>query len=60
MAEHAYAIVNSTFADFLAGDLLVKPAEQAWEKADYYALRRAVFSREQQLFSQDKDDRDFG
>lgn len=59
MAEHAYAIVNSTFADFLAGDLLVKPAEQAWEKAGYYALRRAVFSQEQQLLGQDKDDKDF-
>lgn len=59
MAEHAFALVDSTFADFLAGDLLVKPAEHAWEKSDYYGLRRAVFSQEQQLLAQDKDDKDF-
>ncbi|WP_213880400.1 MSMEG_0567/Sll0786 family nitrogen starvation N-acetyltransferase [Pseudomonas sp. dw_358] len=60
MAEHAFALVDSTFTEFLTDDLLVKPAEQAWEKSDYYALRRAVFSQEQQLLAQDKDDKDFG
>lgn len=59
MAEHAFALIDGTFADFLAGDLLVKPAIEAWERRDYYALRRAVFSEEQQLLVQDKDERDF-
>jgi len=59
MAEHAFALVDGTFPAFLAGDLLVKPAEQDWERRDYYALRRAVFSDEQQLLAQDKDEKDF-
>ncbi len=59
MAEHAFALIDGTFADFLAGDLLVKPAADAWERQDYYALRRAVFSDEQQLLAQDKDEKDF-
>ncbi len=59
MAKHAFALVEDTFAEFLAGDLLVKPAEHPWERQHYYALRRAVFSEEQQLMAQDKDANDF-
>lgn len=59
MAEHAFALSDDTFRDFLADDLLVKPASESWEKRDYFALRRAVFSNEQQLLSQDKDSHDF-
>lgn len=59
MAEHAFALIDDTFAGFLAGDLLVKPAGEAWERRHYYALRRAVFSDEQQLLAQDKDENDF-
>ena len=59
MAEHAFALTADTFADFLADDLLVKPATEAWERSGYYALRRAVFSDEQRLMEQDKDERDF-
>jgi putative N-acetyltransferase (TIGR04045 family) len=59
MAEHAFALIDGTFPGFLAGDLLVKPAEEAWERQHYYALRRAVFSDEQQLLAQDKDEKDF-
>lgn len=60
MAEHAFALTNDTFSDFLAGDLRVKPATEVWERAGYYALRRAVFSDEQRLLEQDRDARDFG
>ncbi|NWE50597.1 MSMEG_0567/Sll0786 family nitrogen starvation N-acetyltransferase [Pseudomonas gingeri] len=59
MAEHAFALIDSTFSDFLADDLLVKPAAETWERQDYYVLRRAVFCAEQQLLAQDKDDKDF-
>jgi len=59
MAEQAFALIDGTFADFLAGDLLVRPAVESWERQDYYALRRAVFSLEQQLLVQDKDENDF-
>ncbi|WP_241002281.1 hypothetical protein [Pseudomonas viridiflava] len=59
MAEHAFALIDGTFKDFLAGDMLVKPADEAWERRHYYALRRAVFSKEQQLLAQDKDENDF-
>ena len=59
MAEHAFALIDGTFNDFLAGDMLVKPADEAWERHHYYALRRAVFSEEQQLLAQDKDEKDF-
>ena len=59
MAEHAFALVDGTFSEFLAGDLLVKPADQAWERQHYFNLRRAVFSDEQQLLAQDKDEKDF-
>lgn len=59
MAEHAFALSDDTFADFLAGDLLVKPASETWERNGYYALRRAVFSQEQRLLEQDKDELDF-
>ncbi|MNO95704.1 Acetyltransferase (GNAT) family protein [compost metagenome] len=59
MAEHAFALTDDTFNDFLAGDLLVKPATEAWERSGDYALRRAVFSDEQQLLDQDRDARDF-
>ncbi|CAH0648376.1 MULTISPECIES: MSMEG_0567/Sll0786 family nitrogen starvation N-acetyltransferase [Pseudomonas] len=59
MAEHAFALTGDTFNDFLAGELLVKPATEAWERSGYYTLRRAVFSEEQRLLEQDKDARDF-
>lgn len=59
MAVHPYALTEDTFGDFLANDLLVKPAMEAWERSGYYALRRAVFSEEQRLLEQDKDERDF-
>jgi putative N-acetyltransferase (TIGR04045 family) len=59
MAEHAFALIDDCFADFLAGELRVKPASEAWERQHYYALRRAVFSDEQRLLAQDKDERDF-
>ncbi|MHC6226158.1 MSMEG_0567/Sll0786 family nitrogen starvation N-acetyltransferase [Pseudomonas sp. X10] len=59
MAEHAFALTDDTFGDFLAGHLRVKPAAEAWERTGYYALRRAVFSEEQRLLEQDKDERDF-
>lgn len=59
MAEHAFALSEDTFRDFLAGDLLVKPAIETWERCGYFALRRAVFSEEQRLLEQDKDERDF-
>lgn len=59
MAEHAFALSEDTFRDFLAGDLLIKPAAEAWERGGYYALRRSVFSDEQQLLDQDKDEQDF-
>ena len=60
MAEHAFALTDDSFSDFLAGDLLVKPASESWERAGYYALRRAVFSDEQRLLEHDRDARDFG
>lgn len=59
MAELAFALTHDTFNDFLAGELRVKPASEAWERSGYYALRRAVFSDEQRLLEQDKDERDF-
>ena len=59
MAEHVFALIDETFCDFLAGELLVKPADQAWEREDYYGLRREVFCEEQQLLAQDKDENDF-
>jgi len=59
MALHAFALTDDTFSDFLAGDLLVKPATEVWERTGYYALRRAIFSDEQKLLEQDKDERDF-
>lgn len=59
MPKSSFALIDDGFAPFLAGDLLVKPAREAWEKRDYYALRCAVFSEEQQLLAQDKDGHDF-
>ena len=59
MSSLAFALVDSTFEPFRAGELLVKPATEQWEKQAYYALRRAVFSDEQQLLAQDKDSHDF-
>jgi hypothetical protein len=32
MAEHAFALIDDCFADFLAGELRVKPASEAWER----------------------------
>ena len=55
MPNLAYALVDSTFEPFRAGELVVKPASEPWEKQAYYGLRRAVFSDEQQLLPQDKD-----
>ncbi len=43
MANLAFALVDSTFEPFRAGELLVKPAGENWEKQAYFALRRAVF-----------------
>ena len=59
MPNLAYALVDSTFEPFRAGELLVKPASEPWEKHAYFALRRSVFSDEQQLLAQDKDRHDF-
>lgn len=59
MANSNYALTEGSFTPFLAGDLRVKPASEAWEKRAYYALRRTVFSDEQQLLTQDRDSRDF-
>ena len=59
MAEHAFALNDDTFRDFLTGDLLVKPATERWEREAYYRLRRAVFADEQGLFAQDRDTHDF-
>ncbi|NHN69039.1 GNAT family N-acetyltransferase [Pseudomonas fluorescens] len=59
MAEHAFALTEDTFRDFLADDLIVRPAQQEWERNGYFALRRKVFSEEQRLLEQDKDERDF-
>ena len=58
MADHAFALTADTFTDFLADDLLVKPATESWERSGYFALRRAVFSEEQRLLEHDKDERD--
>ena len=49
MLNLAFALVDSTFEPFRAGELLVKPASEHWEKQAYFALRRSVFSDEQQL-----------
>ncbi|MCR8719497.1 MSMEG_0567/Sll0786 family nitrogen starvation N-acetyltransferase [Pseudomonas syringae] len=59
MSSLAFALVDSTFEPFRAGELLVKPASEHWEKQAYFALRRSVFSDEQQLLAQDKDRHDF-
>jgi putative N-acetyltransferase (TIGR04045 family) len=59
MQNLAFALVDSTFEPFRAGELLVKPASEPWEKQAYFALRRSVFSDEQQLLAQDKDSHDF-
>lgn len=56
---NAFALVDDQFAPFRADDLLVKPASEAWERRAYFALRRAVFSEEQQLLAQDRDEHDF-
>lgn len=59
MAESSYSLAEGTFAPFLASDLRIKPATETWERRDYYALRQAVFSAEQRLLAQDKDEKDF-
>ncbi|MCL5043400.1 MAG: GNAT family N-acetyltransferase [Gammaproteobacteria bacterium] len=59
MADHLFALTEDSFPDFRADDVLVKAASEAWEKAEYFALRRRVFSEEQQLLPQDKDQHDF-
>lgn len=59
MNNLAFALVDSTFEPFRAGELVVKPATENWEKQAYFALRRAVFSDEQQLLAHDKDSHDF-
>lgn len=59
MADLNYALNDDTFAPYLATDLRVQPASAVWERAEYYALRRAVFSSEQQLLAQDRDEQDF-
>ncbi|MFF7708515.1 MSMEG_0567/Sll0786 family nitrogen starvation N-acetyltransferase [Pseudomonas sp. NPDC007930] len=59
MAEHAFALIDSTFAEFRAGEVVVKPAEHEWERHGYYRLRRAVFTAEQGLLAQDRDAHDF-
>ncbi|WNG22770.1 GNAT family N-acetyltransferase [Cystobacter fuscus] len=59
MMRASFALVSDTFEPWRAGDLRVKPASEAWERADYYALRRAVFVGEQRLLEQDRDTRDF-
>ncbi|MGY2857676.1 putative N-acetyltransferase (TIGR04045 family) [Pseudomonas tolaasii] len=59
MPNLAFALVDSTFEPFRAGELVVKPASEHWEKQAYFTLRRSVFSDEQQLLVQDKDRHDF-
>ena len=54
MPNSAFALVDSTFEPFRAGELWVKPASEHWEKQAYFALRRSVFSDEQQLLVQDR------
>nr|WP_100548287.1 MULTISPECIES: MSMEG_0567/Sll0786 family nitrogen starvation N-acetyltransferase [unclassified Pseudomonas] len=44
---------------YIAGDLRVKPASEAWERHQYYALRQAVFADEQRLLARDRDEHDF-
>ncbi|MEH6564797.1 MAG: MSMEG_0567/Sll0786 family nitrogen starvation N-acetyltransferase [Halopseudomonas sp.] len=59
MAEHSFVLTEDSFPDYRADDVLVKVASEAWEKAEYFGLRRQVFSAEQQLLQQDKDEHDF-
>lgn len=64
LPQPAAADALSAFAErgaraALSDDLLVRPAREAWERRDYYALRQAVFSDEQKLLAHDKDSHDF-
>ncbi|MFZ6049824.1 MSMEG_0567/Sll0786 family nitrogen starvation N-acetyltransferase [Pseudomonas sp. CR3202] len=59
MALRSLEWLEEPISPYIAGDLRVKPASEAWERRQYYALRQAVFSEEQRLLAQDRDERDF-
>ena len=44
---------------FVPADIQVKPVSEAWERQSYFALRKRVFSQEQQLLLRDRDTHDF-
>ncbi len=55
----AYALIDEAFPAFRSDHLLVRPASSEWERQGYYSLRRSVFSDEQRLLAQDRDQHDF-
>ena len=60
MAELHYAIDEETLDPYRSPQIQVQPAQTSWQKQRYFALRRAVFAREQKILSeQEQDGQDF-
>ncbi|AKH68938.1 putative N-acetyltransferase [Spongiibacter sp. IMCC21906] len=50
---------SDSFGEFHTTQISVRPATASWERARYFALRKKVFSGEQQLPIQEQDGEDF-
>lgn len=60
MPNRQYAIDNSAFDAYRSPTTRVQTAMTSWQKQRYFALRRQVFAREQQILSdQEQDGEDF-
>lgn len=56
MAGQQYAFDTDSFRSFRSQHIQVKVADKSWEKQAYFALRRAVFAREQQILPDNEQD----
>ncbi|WP_018016137.1 MSMEG_0567/Sll0786 family nitrogen starvation N-acetyltransferase [Teredinibacter turnerae] len=56
MPKLQYAFDEQSFHSFRSHHIQVKVAERSWEKQAYFALRRAVFAREQRLLPDNEQD----
>ncbi len=60
MPKYQYALVDDLFSDFRSQHIRVKVAKSIWEKKCYFELRKATFSKEQKILSEnEKDELDF-
>jgi len=53
-----YAIDEGTFTAYRSPQIQVQPAQTSWQKQRYFALRRAVFAKEQKVLTEQEQDGD--